>query len=158
MAGKNLILYYSWSGNTTKMAKLIQEKVGGDLFEIKTVKPYSSAYALCVAQAGKEKFTRSQRALVAIPENLAEYDCVYVGAPVWYGGWAFPMVTCLKQLDLTGKILLPFCTHGGGGGEALRGKLEALQPKARVLESFITKNDGGPNLSADLDKWLEKVE
>ena len=158
MAAKNLILFYSWSGNTAKMAKMIQEKVGGDLFAVKTVKPYSAKYALCVAQAGKEKLTRSYRELVALPENLADYDCVYVGAPVWYGGWAFPMLSCLKKIDLAGKNLLPFCTHGGGGGASLKGKLEALQPKAKVFNSFITVKDGGANLSKDIDAWLEKVE
>ena len=158
MAAKNLILFYSWSGNTAKLAKMIQEKVGGDLFEIKAQKPYSNKYALCIAQAGKEKLTRSYRDVVALPENLADYDCVYVGSPVWYGGWSFPMLVALKKLDLSGKNLLPFCTHGGGGGSSLQGKLEALQPQAKVFNSFVIKEEGGATLAKDIDAWLEKVE
>lgn len=154
---KNLILYYSWGGNTKKIAECIQSKVGGDLFEIKTLEPYSSTYALCVAQAGKEIFLHSHRPIVAVPEKLEDYDKVYLGTPVWWHGWALPMLVALKKLNFAGKTLLPFCTHGGGGASGLDKDLAKLQPEATITAPLVVLKDDGEMLEADVAAWLSGV-
>lgn len=155
---KNLILYYSWGGNTKKIAECIQSKVGGDLFEIKTVEPYSSSYALCVAQAGKEIFLHSARPIEAVPTNLEEYDTIYLGTPVWWHGWALPVINCLKEISLAGKTVLPFCTHGGGGASGLDKDLAKFQPEAKIGTPFIVLKDDGDKLDADVETWVESAK
>ncbi len=151
---KDLVIYYSWSGNTRKMAQIIGEKTGADLFELTLAKPYSTTYAVCVAQAGKEIFTHKSRPVVELPDDIASYDRIFLGSPVWWYGWSLPMLQCLKKLNLAAKVVMPFCTHGGGGGANLAKDLKKWQPQANIKESLIVLKDGGEELATQIERWL----
>lgn len=154
---KSLVLFYSWHGNTRKMAEIIAKETGADVFEIEPKDAYSSNYAMCIAQAGYELKIGSIREIKAVPENLADYDVIYLGTPIWWGSLACPMFKALEKLDFAGKKVCPFCTHGGGGEDKFPADVKKICKGAEVTESFQVKLLGNGSLEADLIAWVKKV-
>lgn len=135
---RNLILYYSRKGNnyvngrimnlpkgnTEICAEYIQKAVGGDLFEVDTVKPYSEDYQTCTEEAQKELREHARPALKHMLSTIAEYDNVFVCGPCWWGTYPCAIFTQLEALDFTGKKVFPLMTHEGSG---LAGSAAALK-------------------------------
>jgi len=127
--GKTLIAYFSRKGanyvngsmvnlsvgNTEVAAKMAQEVVGGDLFEIKTVKIYPADYTETTNVAQVEKSQSARPELTAHVENMDEYDTIILGYPNWWGTMPMAVFTFLEEYDFTGKTILPYCTHEGSG-------------------------------------------
>ena len=102
-------------GNTEMAAEYIQRAVGGDLFEIETVKTYPKDHMKTIQEA-KDELTAGIRVKIkGIPEQWSSYDTVYLGYPNWWDTLPMPVVTFLEQLDWTGKRIIPFCTNEGSG-------------------------------------------
>lgn len=110
---KTLILYYSYGGNTRKIAQMIQQQIGGDLAEIETVKPYTGSYNSVVDQGQKEVQSGYMPALKTLQADLASYDRIVLGSPVWWYTFAPAMNSFLHNNDLSGKIIYPYATNGG---------------------------------------------
>ena len=135
---RNLILYYSRKGNnyvngrimnlpkgnTEICAEYIQKAVGGDLFEVDTVKPYSEDDQTCTEEAQKELREHARPALKHMLSTIAEYDNVFVCGPCWWGTYPCAIFTQLEALDFTGKKVFPLMTHEGSG---LAGSAAALK-------------------------------
>jgi flavodoxin len=113
--GKILIAYYSYSGNTQKVAEAIQEKIGGDLFRIETVKDYPDDFQELLQQAKLELANMYHPKLKAKVNNMKDYDVVFIGSPNWWGNIAAPVSSFMAENDLEGKKVVPFITHGKGG-------------------------------------------
>lgn len=145
-----LISYFSHSGNTRKIAGEIHKAVGGDIVEIEPLEPYPNDYNSVVEQAKRELHSGCKPQLKTHAGNLAAYDTVFVGSPNWWHTIAPPVITFLSQSDLSGKIIIPFITHGGGGLGRSALDIAALCPDSTVLESLAV-------LGADVKaarKWL----
>lgn len=126
---KNLIIYYSRKGenyvngkivdlkkgNTEICAEFIRNAVGGDLFEIETVREYSKDYQECIEEAQKELRENARPELKHYLENTADYDNVFVCGPCWWGTYPMAVFTQLERLDLTGKKVMALMTHEGSG-------------------------------------------
>lgn len=112
---KILIAYYSYSGNTKEVAEAIHEKIGGDLFEIKTEGSYPEEYRPMIVQAKKEIEDGYRPKLTTSVENISQYDIVFIGSPNWWGTITPQVSSFLDSYDLNGKTVVPFITHGGGG-------------------------------------------
>lgn len=112
---KVLIAYYSWSGNTKEIAEDIHEITGGTLFEIQTVQSYPEEYRATTEQAKKEINENYRPELKTKVDNIAQYDTVFIGSPNWWGTIAPAVSSFLSEYDLSGKTVIPFITHGGGG-------------------------------------------
>lgn len=124
-----LIVYYSrkgqnyWAGsirdlpkgNTEIVAEMIQAAVGGDLFEVDTVNPYSADYTTCTQEAQAELKANARPELKAYPDSLDGYDTIFVGYPNWWGTMPMAVFTFLEHCDLSGKRIIPFCTNEGSG-------------------------------------------
>ena len=124
-----LIVYYSrkgenyWSGsiknlekgNTEIVAEMIQKAVGGDLFEVDTVKPYAADYNTCTKEAQSELRANARPELKKYMDSLDKYDTVFVGYPNWWGTMPMAMFTFLEHYDFSGKKILTFCTNEGSG-------------------------------------------
>lgn len=117
---KILILYYSYGGNTRRIAKLIQENIGGDLEEIHTVQRYSGSYNEVVEQGRKEVDSGYMPEIQPLSVNPSDYDRIILGSPVWWYTFAPAIKTFLHQYDLSGKIICPFSTNGGWPGHLLK--------------------------------------
>lgn len=125
----NLILYYSrkgenyWNGsiknlakgNTEIAAEFIQKAVGGDLFEVETVKPYSEDYYACTDEAKKELRENARPELKNYLDSIAAYDNIFVCGPCWWGTFPCAVFTQLERLDFTGKKVMALMTHEGSG-------------------------------------------
>ncbi len=112
---KILVAYYSYSGNTKEVAEAIHEKVGGDIFEIKTEGTYPDEYRPMTEQAKKEIQNGYRPKLTTSVENIKQYDVVFLGSPIWWGTITPQVSSFLDNYDLSGKTVVPFITHGGGG-------------------------------------------
>ena len=152
---KALVLFYSWHGNTKKMAELIAKETGADIFAIEPVEAYSTNYLMCVGQAGYELKISSIREIKAVPENFADYDTIYLGSPIWWGSLACPMFKAIEKLDFTGKKVHPFCTHGGGGEDKFSADVVRLCKGATVGKTFVVKLLGKGTLEEDLLAWIQ---
>ncbi|MEN2984814.1 MAG: flavodoxin [Dictyoglomaceae bacterium] len=152
-----LIAFYSWSGNTKKIAKLIHDEVGGNLFEIEPEIPYPSSYNATVEQAKKEIKEGYKPPIKGKIENFEIYDVIFIGTPNWWSTIAPPVATFLTQYDFSGKTIAPFCSHGGGGLGKIAKDLERLCPNSQILEIFGVYYGGDKTLKEKLSLWLKKI-
>lgn len=133
---KSLIIYYSLSGNTKMAANLLHGLVGGDIMEIKTVRPYPDDFHAVVEQAREERranFLPPIQPLDLTPQN---YDTIYLGFPIWGNTIPQPVATFLSQNNLAGKTVIPFCTHDGYGVGRSFQAVSNHCPDARLLDGF----------------------
>lgn len=154
MSKKILIVYYSHSGNTRKLAKLIEKETGGTLFELLPEKAYPGDYNTVVEQAKREIQAGLHPALKTEVKNLANYDTVFVGTPNWWSTVAPPVAAFLENDDLSGKTVVPFCTHGGGGSGHIEAAVKQLCPDSTVLPVLSVYGDAAK--SSQVESWLKK--
>jgi flavodoxin len=152
-----LIAYYSHSGNTGKVAALIQKQVGGTLFAIEPETAYPEDYAKVVEQSKQEIPAGYKPPLKAKVPDLAGFDTVFVGSPNWLNTIAPPVATFLAENDLSGKKVAPFGTYGGGGLGMIAEDIAKLCPKSTVLEGAGFSKDGGAGGEAAIAEWLKKI-
>lgn len=153
-AGNILIAYFSWSGNTEAVAGMIQEEVGGDLFEIAPAEPYTEDYdtLLEIAQAEQQEEARPE--LAAQVENWDSYDVIFVGYPNWWSDAPMAVYTFLESYDFTGKTLIPFNTSASGGfGRSLSG-IEESAAGAEILEGFTVTSGQVEGAQEDVSAWI----
>lgn len=120
-SGKTLVVYYSASGTTKRVATAIADAVGADLYEITPVEPYTSDdlnWTNSSSRVSREHDDESLRdiALTEItPADWDSYDTVLIGYPIWWGIAAWPVDNFVKGNDFTGKTVIPFCTSSSSG-------------------------------------------
>ncbi|MDR0711175.1 MAG: NAD(P)H-dependent oxidoreductase [Prevotellaceae bacterium] len=153
--GKILIAYFSWGGNTREVAKQIRQQTGGDLFEITTVKPYPADYDECVKVAKKEQQDSARPPLAAEVKDMAAYDVVFVGYPNWWGTMPQVLFTFLEKYKLSGKTVVPFCTHGGGRWGRSLNDMKKRCPDATILEGLAIGGNMSRRSKDDVVKWLQ---
>lgn len=114
---KILVAYFSCTGNTERIAGLIAEVTHGTEYEIEPQIPYTPEdldYSDSTTRATAEQNNPDARpAISGTVENMAEYDVVYLGYPIWWGEAPKIICTFLEHYDFTGKTIVPFCTSGG---------------------------------------------
>ena len=133
---KVLVAYYSYSGNTRKVAKEIHRIVGGALVEIEPLEPYPGNYNAVVERAKQELHAGYRPELKTSVGDVASYDTIFVGSPNWWHTIAPPLMAFLSATDLSGKHIIPFITHGGGGLGRSAEDIAGLCPHANVLKSM----------------------
>ncbi len=116
---KVLVAYFSCTGNTEKIAGYIADELGADTWKIEPETPYTSADLNY--NNGSSRATREQNDASARPgisgkiENMADYDVIFLGYPIWWGQAPKIMYTFVESYDLAGKTIIPFCTSGSSG-------------------------------------------
>lgn len=110
-----LVVYYSYSGITRRLAEDIALITDGNLRELKPQKPYSFSYNTAVKEAREEIEKGYCPPLLEGAEAIENTDVIFVGSPNWLKTFAPPVLSFLRAVDLSGKTIIPFCTHGGGG-------------------------------------------
>lgn len=106
--GKTLIVYFSWSSNTERMANTIKEQTGGDLLELIPVTAYPTAYTACTEVALEERDNNARPAIQNLPASIDEYDTILIGYPIWWHTAPMIIGTFLENYDLTGIDVYPF--------------------------------------------------
>lgn len=126
---------YIEKGNTKILAEMIAERMHGDIFEIKTVKPYPKEYRPATEAAKQEKEENARPEIVGELPDLSKYDVVFLGYPIWWSDMLMPVYTFLDRENFAGKIILPFCTHEGSGLSDTQRSIADVT-KADVREGF----------------------
>lgn len=157
MSKKSLVLYYSWSGNTRKIAELIAQKTGADLRELQPENAYPQNYNDVLTQAKREIQGKWYPALRPIGMDWSDYGTVYLGTPNWWSSIAPPVASFLNQVMPTEKAIAPFCTHGGGGAGHIAKDIAKFCIGCDVLPLLAVQEDGGTNAGKLVDQWLKQI-
>ena len=156
---KNLVVYFSYTGNTKLVANKINEKIGGDIVEIKTLIPYSNDFNYVVEQGKEEVEKYFKPDIITKIENIKEYDNIFIGSPTWWYTIAPALVAFLSENNLEGKKIIPFLTNGGYGlGHSIE-DIQKLCTKSIIenwLEIPFEENNIQISMS-EIDIWIEKI-
>jgi flavodoxin len=155
--GKILVAYYSYSGNTRFAAERIQKATGGELFEIKPVIAYPADYNACVEQAKKEINAGTKPELAEKVKDFNQYEVIFVGTPNWWSTMAPPVLSFLSSYDFSGKVIIPFVTHGGGGMARCEKDMQKACPKASFGKGGAFSGGSIKSSEAALAKWVNEV-
>ncbi len=153
-ATKSLILYYSQTGATQQVAELLQKKVNADIESLQLVSPYDGDFQQTIARCQQEMASGTTPELQAFTSNIAAYDTIYIGYPVWFGTYAMPIATLIKDDAFEGKVVIPFCTFGSGGLNTSAAALAENMPKTAVLPGYGVRNARVSKADAELDLFL----
>lgn len=153
---KVLIVYYSRTGNTEELAKIISDKVNGDLFKIETVKEYPSEYQEMTDVAQEEK-NNNIRLEIKETKSTEEYDTVFIGCPIWWGTCPMAMFTYIESQDFTGKTIIPFTTSGGSGLGTVEDDIKESSNAKNYLKGFTVSGSNVDNSSDSVTDWLESI-
>lgn len=156
-AGKILIVYFSWDGNTRMVANHIHDLVGCDIVEVETVIPYPDSYEEVIQIAPGELESDYRPELKTKVENMDEYDTLIVGTPIWGGHLTPAMKSFLAGYDLSGKYIAPFCTHGGSGTAQSVSDIRSVCPNSTLLGSLAVYGNRAENSREDVEKWLKQI-
>ena len=148
---KTLVAYFSASGVTAKAAKNLAAAANADLFEIVPTQPYTRADLNWMDKKSRSTVEMNDRscrpAIASKVADMAQYDRVFVGFPVWWYREPSIIDTFLEQYDFAGKTLIPFCTSGGSGLGETAENYRRLAPGAKVLEGKrLTHRDSADTL------------
>lgn len=155
--GKALIVYFSWSGNTRTVANIIHELTGSDIVEIESEEPYPDGYDEVVARFQRERDNNILPALRTQVKNMDDYDTLIVGTPIWGELLSTPVKSFLSGYDLSGKKILPFCTHGGSGTAQSVNNIREVCPDSEILQPLAVYGSRAENSRNDVERWLVEV-
>ena len=160
---KLLIVYYSWSnGNTRKIAQQLQKSTDADIAEIETAKPYAGSYQDVVNQGKREVDSGYQPDIKPLRYNIADYDVIAIGTPMWWYTMAPAVLTYLKSQDWGGKTIIPFMTNGGWPGHVISDMQKACKGAKSACEMQVQfDSNGGNHMETSLkmvEKWIESVK
>ena len=169
-----LIAYYSrkgqnyWNGNivdlakgnTERAAEFVQKAVGGDLFEIETVKDYAADYYQCIDEAKAELQADARPEVKAYLEDagldMDDYDTIFLGYPNWWGTCPMCVFTFLEHYDLSGKRIVPFCTNEGSGMGGSEKHLKRICTGATVERGLAITGNKAAQSQNEVAAWARK--
>ena len=164
---KSLIVYFSRAdenyfggsmkyinkGNTEVIAEYVKEFTNADIFKVEPLNAYPTNYMECIEEA-KER-TKNHNA--PIKENIPDitnYDTIYVGSPIYWGGMPEELFTALKGLNFAGKTIRPFVTHEGSGLSGVPRQLMEICVGAEVLDGLAITGSEVNNSKAKVEDWI----
>lgn len=155
---KNIVIYYSYGGNTRRVAQTVCQALDADVAEIKTVRPYEGSYNDVVEQGKREVDSGFMPQIEPLNMDLDQYDTVILGSPVWWYTFAPAMKTFLKQADLSGKTVYPFATNGGWIGHTFQ-DFKNMCKGAKVQEGLNVRFDEDVMQTSEssIQKWIKGI-
>lgn len=168
-ASKSLIVYYSRRGNnyvngkienlkvgnTEVIAEKLQKMTGADVFRLIPVVDYPADYSKCVDVASEELHKNARPRYKSEVKDMAQYNIIYVGFPNWCGTMPMLVWTFLQSHNLSGKIILPFCTNEGSGLGNSEKDIKKLCPKSILKKGLSIRGSAVQKADADIEKWLK---
>ena len=155
-AQKALVLYYSETGTTKTVAQEIQAQTGADIEAVEAVEPYSGNFQETIQRSGRERESGELPALKPLKKRIADYDIVFLGYPIWFGTYALPIATLVKEQDFAGKTVVPFCTFGSGGLNTSTADLKKALPKANIVAGYGVRTARVAAAAKELDRFLKE--
>lgn len=157
---KKLIIYFSYTGNTRKIANMIKEKLNCDTLELQPVIPYSTDYQTVVDEEQRIEGANHMPEIQEINIDLASYDTIVIGTPVWWYREAPVIRTFLNKYDLSNKNIYLFATNAGWLGKTFIElkklcKGNVISTQNIVFESYSDKLITSTN---EIDSWIENIK
>lgn len=137
----------------------IQKQTGADVYSVQVTDPYDPDYNTMVSVAQEDQNNNKQFSFKEGLPDLSQYDTIYMGMPVWWGGLPQPMVSFLNQNDFSGKTIIPFGINLGSGFGNMIDQIKEAQPDATVSDDGLTENSHTANdeVVSDVDTWLQNL-
>lgn len=152
---KQLVLYYSQTGSTKAVAEAMQKMLDTDIEAIELVNPYTGTYDETLARVREELKSGQLPKLKSLKADLSKYEVIYLGYPIWFGTYALPIASLVKENDFEGRKIVPFCTFGSGDMEAAMEDLKKALPKAEIAEhGFGMRDVRVAEASKELNRFL----
>ncbi len=153
-----LVAYFSASGVTARLAKTFAAVTGGDLYEIRPAVPYTEAdlnWNNKQSRSSVEMNDPAARPEIAVPvTDMAQYDTVFVGFPIWWYEAPRIIETFLESYDFSGKTVVPFATSGGSGMGETEHILQKSCPAATVLAG---RRFSGSASESTVSDWVKSL-
>lgn len=168
--GKMLVAYFSLAGeqygvgvveegNTAIIAQMIAEQTGAVLFEIKPKTPYPTTYQELLDISRQEMTDKARPEIADTVDNMDDYDTIFIGYPNWWGDMPMIVYNFLESYDLSGKTIVPFCTHGGSGLSNTESTIADIAG-GTMKDGFeilgTTAQDDRETAQKEVTQWLEK--
>ena len=157
-----LIVYYSYSGITRKLVEDIALITDGELQELEPQDPYSFSYNTAVKEVRAQIEKGYCPQLCQGLANIDDFETIFIGSPNWLKTFAPPVLSFLRTTDLSGKTIIPFCTHEGSGDAGTVRRIQSACPKATVLKAFSmrgqTAQKSRDSAKRDTLKWLGEIK
>ena len=144
-------------GNTQYMAYTIQKNTGADIFRILPKNPYPTDHDELLAAAQNEIRTNARPEIDGIIEDFDSYDVVFVGYPNWNADMPYIMYTFFETYDFSGKMIVPFNTHGGSGFSGTQETIAELEPNATMLEGKSISRNSIEGAEQEIIDWLDGI-
>ena len=144
-------------GTTEYVARMIQENVGGDLHLIHTQEPYPTDFDELRDLNHSEMAEDYLPVLVESDLDISEYDTVFIGYPVWATEVPQAVLSFLNEYDLSGKTVIPFCTHDGYGAGGSYGTIQEASHTTQLPEGLAIEAKDVPGAENTVAVWLEKI-
>ena len=142
-------------GHTAVVAEAIQRAIGGDLFEIETVKTYIADHMKMIYEAKEELEQGIRPELKSYPVNLDEYDTVFLCYPNWWNTLPMPVLGFIEHYDWSGKHIIPVNTsEGSGAGKSIE-KIKEVCTGATVDDAYELKGSDVDGKTAEIESWAK---
>lgn len=151
---KVLVVYYSQTGATEKVAKEIQQQLNADIEAIEVENPYDGDFNATIARCQKEMESGEMPTVKPLKANIDDYDIIMIGYPVWFGTYARPIASLIESQKFEGKKVVTFCTFGSGGLQSSTSDLKAALPNAEVIEGYGVRNARINSIKEELNRFL----
>ncbi len=155
-AQKKLVLYYSETGVTRTVAEELQKQLGADIESVEPVVAYSGNFQETIQRSGRERESGELPALKPLKSKIADYDIIFLGYPIWFGTYAMPIATLVKEQDFADKTIVPFCTFGSGGLNTSSDALRKALPKAKIVAGYGVRTARVKAAMKELDRFLKE--
>ncbi len=158
---KTLIVYYSFTGNTEKIAKMISEEINADTVRIETVKPYKGNYNEVVEQGHREVNSDFMPEIKSLSVDISDYDTIIIGSPVWWYTFAPAVKTFLTENDFSNKNICIYATNAGWLGHTLKDFTALCKNKSgKILNGISIKFNGSDLLTdkTEIKNWLKNIK
>lgn len=159
MNKKTLTAYFSATGTTEKVAQKLAEVTHSDLFEINPKTPYTASDLDWKDRNSRSTIEMNDKtsrpAIAGKLDNMADYDVVYLGFPIWW--YVAPTIinTFLESYDFSGKTIVLFATSGSSGFGKTVENLQPSAPKAKFIEGRVL--NGNPS-KEKIGEWVDSLE
>ena len=158
---KVLVVFYSATGSTEKVAEYIADAVDGDLFRLECTDPYTSSDLNWTDDSSRavrehdDESLRNVSLLKTTPDNWDEYDTVFIGYPIWWGIAAWPVNSFIRNNDFSGKTVIPFCTSASSG---LGNSAELLEETANGGRWLSGRRFRSSVSQSDVVSWVNGLD
>lgn len=152
-ADENYAVGYITKGNTEVIAEYIRELTNADIFKVEPANSYSKDYDTCIKESEERQASHNAPIIEEVP-NLSNYEVIYLGSPVYWNIMPEEMVTALKDIDFSGKIIRPFVTHEGSGLGGIPNQIKNICRGAEVLDGLAIRGSLVRESKNKVEDWI----